>query len=164
MVGDSKGEWSPPYWMYRDRRPADDDAYFENLTRTIFFAGLSWETIEKKWNGFKKAFKDFSVEEVAKFNEEEVEFLVNDPGIVRNKAKIIATIKNAKEMQSIKKECGSFKDYLESLDKSDNYSRAIKELQSKFSHVGPSTAEIFLWSVGEDIKPHWEGMEAGHHH
>lgn len=156
MAEKSKSEWTPPYWVYTNKRPASDDAYFENLTRTIFFAGLSWDTIDKKWKGFKTAFRDFSVDEVAKFGEKEAERLTRDPGIVRNKAKITATINNAKQMQIIKKECGSFKAYLESIDKSDNYAKVIKELRTRFSHVGPSTAEIFLWSVGEDIRPHWE--------
>jgi len=41
-------EWRPPAWMYRDTRPPNDDAYFENLTRVIFIAGLSWKMIDKK--------------------------------------------------------------------------------------------------------------------
>jgi DNA-3-methyladenine glycosylase I len=77
---------------------------------------------------------------------------MGDASIVRNRAKITATIKNAKRLQNIRGEYGSFQNYLDSLDKSSNYALVIKELRKNFSRVGPSSARIFLYSVGEDIK------------
>ena len=148
----SEGSWSPPRWMYRDRRPPNDDAYFENMTRVIFLAGLSWKMIDKKWPNFKKAFKNFSIDDVAKFSEQNLQHLIGDARIVRNRAKIIATINNAKQFENIKKEYGSFQHYLDSLDKSGNYALVIKELGKKFSRIGPSSARIFLYSVGENIR------------
>jgi DNA-3-methyladenine glycosylase I len=142
--------------MHRDKRPASDDVYFENMTRVIFLAGLSWKTIDKKWSNFKKAFKNFSIAEVAKFGEEDMKRLTSDTSIVRNRAKIIATINNAKQLQKTKKEHGSFQSYLDKLDKSNNYALVIKELGKKFSRLGPSSARIFLYSVGEHIKPQEE--------
>ncbi|KPV65095.1 MAG: Methyladenine glycosylase [Candidatus Bathyarchaeota archaeon BA1] len=73
---------------------------------------------------------------------------MGDASIVRNRAKIIATINNAKQFQSIRKEHGSFRSFLDSLDKSKNYASIIKELGVKFSRLGPSSARIFLYSVG----------------
>jgi len=146
-------EWSPPKWIYRDRRPPNDDAYFENMTRVIFLAGLGWKMIDEKWPNFKKAFKNFSVDEVAKFDENDVKRLMSDAGIVRNRAKITATINNAKQLQNIRKGYGSFQSYLNSLDKSNNYVLVIKELGKKFSRLGPSSARIFLYSVGENVRP-----------
>lgn len=78
---------------------------------------------------------------------------MRDAGIVRNRAKIVAAIDNAKQFQSIKKEFGSFQSYIDSFDKSKNYDLVIKELGKKFSRLGPSSARIFLFSVGEKIKP-----------
>lgn len=147
----SEGSWSPPKWMYRDR-PVDDDAYFENMTRVIFQGGLSWKIIDKKWPNFKKAFKNFSVDEVAKFTGKDIERLVSDSSIVRNRAKIIAAINNAKQFQAIRKEHGSFQRYLESLDKSNNYALVVRDLGKKFNRIGPSSARIFLYSVGENIR------------
>jgi DNA-3-methyladenine glycosylase I len=147
--------WSLPKWMYRDR-PPNDNAYFENLTRVIFQAGLSWKVIEKKWPYFRKVFKNFSIDDVAKFGEKDIERLVTDSSIVRNRAKIIATINNAKRFQSIKKEHESFQRYLDSLDKSNNYASVIKDLRKKFNRMGPSSARIFLYSVGENIKHEME--------
>jgi len=146
-------EWSPPKWIYRDRRPPNDDAYFENMTRVIFLAGLSWKMIDEKWPNFKKAFKNFSVDEVAKFDENDVKRLMGDAGIVRNRAKIIATINNANQFKNIRKEYGSFQSYIDSLNKSNNYALVIKELGRKFNRLGPSSARIFLFSVGEKVRP-----------
>jgi len=138
--------------MYRDRKPSSDDAYFENMTRVIFLAGLSWRMIDEKWPNFKKAFNNFSIAEVAKFDEKDIKRLMGDAGIVRNRAKIIAAINNAKQLQNIKKEHGSFQFYLDKLDKSNNYASVIKELGKKFSRLGPSSARIFLHTVGEKIE------------
>jgi len=139
--------------MYRDRRPSKDDAYFENMTRVIFLAGLSWKMIGEKWPNFKKVFKDFSIDAVARFAQKDVERLMEDKGIVRNRMKIAATIDNAKEFQNIRTECGSFQSYLDSLDKSKSYAIVMKELGKRFKRLGPSSARIFLYSVGEDVKP-----------
>jgi DNA-3-methyladenine glycosylase I len=145
-------EWRPPAWMYRDNRPSSDDAYFENMTRVIFIAGLSWKMIDKKWPNFRKAFKDFSINEVASFGDKDVEQLLSNPGIVRNRAKILATIDNARQFQNIKREFGSFQQFIDSLDKSNNYALVVKELGKRFNRLGPSSARIFLYSVGENIE------------
>ena len=141
----------PPEWM-RKKTNLEDKHYFENMTRIIFQGGLNWKIIEKKWPNFQKAFREFSIDQVAKFDDSKVEELMKDTGIVRNRAKIIGTILNAQQILKIKKEHGSFKNYLNSLDKSNNYALVIKELSKRFSRLGPSSAQIFLFSVGEDIK------------
>lgn len=80
---------------------------------------------------------------------------MNDKGIVRNKGKISAIIQNAKEFERIKKEYGSFQTYLDGLDKSHNYSPVVKELSNKFKWLGPSSASLFLYTVGERIEHTW---------
>ena len=141
----------PPDWVYQNNRP-DDKGYFENMTRIIFQGGLNWKVIDKKWPNFQTAFRYFSIDDVVRFDDSDFERLMQDSGIVRNGAKIIATINNAKEFQKIKQEYGSFQKYIDSLDKSNNYAYVIKELSKKFSRLGPSTAQIFLYSIGENIK------------
>ena len=143
-------QWSPPDWMYRHSRP-NDNGYFENMTRVIFQGGLNWRIIDRKWPNFRKAFSNFSINTVAKYDETEVERLMNDAGIVRNRAKIVATITNAKQFQRILRNHGSFQSYLDTLDKSDNYARTVKELTKKFSRLEPSSAQIFLYNVEENI-------------
>lgn len=122
------------------------------MTRVIFQAGLSWKLIKSKWPNFRDAFKDFSIENVARFSDDDVEQLMANEGIVRNRRKILATIHNAAELQAIKREFGSFQTFIDTLDKSSNYVLVIKELSKRFKHLGQSSARIFLYSVGEDVK------------
>jgi 3-methyladenine DNA glycosylase Tag len=136
--------------MYRNSKPDDKD-YFENMTRVIFQGGLNWKIIDKKWPNFREAFSEFSINTVAGFDDSEIERLMNNSKIVRNRAKITATIKNAKHFQTIIRTSGSFQSYLDNLDKSKNYERVVKELAKKFSRLGPASARIFLYSVGENI-------------
>lgn len=145
-------EWSPPNWFYTGTRPSGDDGYFENLCRVIFQAGLNWRVVDKKWPATQKAFDKFSTEKVSHFTDSDVARLMKDEGIIRNKGKISAIIQNAKEFEKIKKEHGSFQAYLDSLDKSHNYTTVVKEISTRFKWLGPSSATIFLYTVGEKIK------------
>lgn len=148
----------PPKWFYKTgTHPPSDDAYFENMTRVIFQAGLSWGLIEKKWPNFQRAFENFSINKIARFGDVDVKRLMANEGIVRNRKKILATIHNAQQFQKIEKGLGSLQAYIDTLDKSDNYGLAIKEISKKFKHLGPSSARIFLYSVGEDIRHIPEG-------
>jgi 3-methyladenine DNA glycosylase Tag len=141
-----------PDWVYREKKPEKDEVYFENLTRCIFQAGLSWQIVSNKWPNFKKAFRDFNFRKVAEFGAEEITSLSENPEIIRNKRKIIASIHNAREFERIIDKNGSFQNWLNSIDKSNNYDKVVKRLKSNFKHVGNSTAHIFLWSIGESIK------------
>jgi len=138
--------------MYRGRRPPTDAAYFENLTRCIFQAGLSWGTITNKWPNFKAAFNDFGIKTVASYGADDIRRLMGDSGIIRNQRKILATINNAREFERITTEHGNFQQWLDGLDKTDNYAIATQRIASRFKHVGETTSRIFLYTVGEDIR------------
>lgn len=97
-------EWGKP--VYCDR------TMFEFLILEGAQAGLSWITILRKRKNYRNAFADFDPKKVAKFVEEDVERLMNDSGIVRNRRKIEAAISNAKLLLDIQKEFGSFCNYL----------------------------------------------------
>ena len=147
------GNWQPPDWWFRKKCPPNDDAYFENMSRIIFQAGLNWNVIDKKWLTTRKAFGGFNVEKVSRFTNADVERLLKDGGIGRNRGKIAAIIQNAVQFGEIKKQCGSFKKYIENLDKSKNYSVVVKELSGRFKWLGPPSASLFLYTVGEDTEP-----------
>lgn len=147
--------WHSPDWWYKDKRPSSDRTYFENMCRIIFQAGLNWGVVDKKWPTTQQAFDQFSIEKVSRFTDSDVTRLMNDGGIVRNKGKILAIIQNAKEFERIKKAHGSFQAYLDSLDKSHNYSSVVKDLTARFKWLGPSSATMFLYTVGEKIKHDW---------
>ena len=155
MVLMQEETWKPPVWWYIGKRPPNDDAYFENMCRVIFQAGLNWSVIDKKWPTIRKAFADFSVEKVAGFTKADVERLMHDEGVVRNRGKIQAVIQNAVQFMEIKKKYGSFQAYLGGLDKSNNYAKVFAELSKQFKWLGPSSASMFLYTVGEKIKHKW---------
>jgi DNA-3-methyladenine glycosylase I len=144
-------EWQMPEWWYREKRPTNDKAYFENMCRVIFQAGLNWKVIDNKWLSIKKALLNFKTEKIACFTEADVERLMKDPEIIRNKGKIKAIIQNAQNFKAIEKQYGSFQKYLDSLDKSNNYENAIKDLVNKFKWLGTPSASLFLYTVGEKI-------------
>jgi DNA-3-methyladenine glycosylase I len=90
----------------------DDNRLFEMLILEGAQAGLSWETILNKRENYRKAYNNFDPKKVAKFNENDVERLLRDEGIVRNRLKIRASIKNAQVFMEIQKEFGSFDNFI----------------------------------------------------
>lgn len=90
----------------------DDKKHFEFLVLDCFQAGLSWKTILHRRKHFKKAFANFDVKKVAKFDDAKALELMQNEGIIRNKLKITGTIKNAKAFIEIQKEFGSFDAYI----------------------------------------------------
>jgi DNA-3-methyladenine glycosylase I len=145
--------WKMPEWWYREKRPPTDDCYFENMCRVIFQAGLNWQVVEKKWLTTRKAFADFDIKIVASLTGSDIEGLMRNQGIIRNRGKISAIVQNAQNFVAIKKRYGSFQKYIDSLDKSNNYINVIKDLVNKFKWLGPPSASLFLYTVGENIQP-----------
>ncbi|KAB1068340.1 DNA-3-methyladenine glycosylase I [Tamlana haliotis] len=97
-------EWGVPVY--------DDDSLFEFLILETFQAGLSWITILRKRENFRKAFDDFNYEKIAHYDQDKIDNLLLDAGIVRNKLKIKATISNAQAFIKIQREFGSFSKYI----------------------------------------------------
>ena len=91
----------------------NDDELFGRLIMEINQAGLSWETILKKEDAFRKAYSNFNIEKIAGYTEKDRERLLSDAGIIRNKLKVNAAIENAKTILELKKEFGSFEKWLE---------------------------------------------------
>ncbi|MBN8548608.1 MAG: DNA-3-methyladenine glycosylase I [Deltaproteobacteria bacterium] len=106
----------PLYVRYHDTEwgipQHDDQALFEMLILEGFQAGLSWITILRKRENFRKAFKNFNAKRIAAFTPADVKRLMKDEGIIRNRLKIEAAIQNAKSYLAVKKEFGSFDKYL----------------------------------------------------
>jgi DNA-3-methyladenine glycosylase I len=120
MTGDGKTRcaWagSDPLMLdYHDREwgvPARDDGkHFEFLILEAAQAGLSWSTILKRRDGYRKAFSDFDPDKVARYGQQKIEALVLDPSIIRNRMKIEAAVNNARRFLAIRGEFGSFDDY-----------------------------------------------------
>ena len=112
----------------------DDDKQFEFLILETFQAGLSWITILRKRENFRKAFDNFNYKKIAKYNEAKIQSLLEDAGIIRNQLKIRATVSNASAFMEVQKEFGSFSDYLWNFidHKTVNEKRkSIKEVPAK---------------------------------
>jgi DNA-3-methyladenine glycosylase I len=125
----------------------DDNALFARLILEINQAGLSWETILKKKDNFFKAFDDFDIEKVSRYNEKRIEKLLQDAGIIRNRLKIQATIDNAKRIKNIQKEYGSFKNWLDAHHPKtrDEWTKLFKQT---FRFTGGEIVNEFLVSTG----------------
>ena len=106
----------PLYQKYHDEEWGktihDDKILFEFLTLESAQAGLSWITILRRRENYRKAYADFDVQKVAAFDDEDVQRLLNDAGIIRNRLKIASSISNAKLFIEVQKEFGSFDKYL----------------------------------------------------
>lgn len=131
----------PDYVRYHDEEwgvPVHDDhKMFEFLILESAQAGLSWYTILKRREGYRHAFANFNVQAVAKFSQEDVERLMQNEAIIRNRAKINAAINNAKVFITIQQEFGSFCDYLWAYV---NHKPIINNLKSLKDY--PATTEL----------------------
>ncbi len=132
------------------KEPKDDREYFEQMTKAVFKSGFSWQVIESKWDTFQIAFAQFSINDVAGFDEPDVDRLLQDKGIVRNNKKVRATINNARELIAIKKEHGSFSKYLDAIGQ-EGEKKLCKTLSKRFAHLGQTTSMFFLRAVGLEM-------------
>ena len=138
----------------------DDQEIFELLILESFQSGLSWLTILKKRENFRKAFDNFDYEKIAEYDDDKIDELLSNEGIIRNKAKINATINNAKVFMDIQEEFGSFDDHIwdftdgeiikaEYETESDLSKKIAKDLKKRgMKFVGPKTVYSFLESIG----------------
>ncbi len=125
----------------------DDNELFGRLILEINQAGLSWETILKKEDGFRKAYDNFNVEKIADYTGEDRERLLNDAGIIRNKLKVNAAIENAQIILRLQKECGSFEKWLE-CHHPKTKEEWMKLFKNTFKFTGGEIVNEFLMSIG----------------
>jgi 3-methyladenine DNA glycosylase Tag len=123
--------------------------YLEIMTKAAFQSGMSWKVIEAKWDGFKEAFDGFDPEHVAGMDEHDVDQLVQDTRIVRNRRKIQATIHNADTM--LRLSGGTVSGFQEWLRSFDDYESLQKAIRKEFKFMGPSGIYMWLWVVDEEV-------------
>ena len=160
----------PLYTKYHDEEwgvPVfDDRKLFELLILEGAQAGLSWYTILKKRENYRQAFDKFDVKKIAEYDNNKIQELLNNPGIVRNKLKIESTVRNAKIYLDIQKEYGSFSQYLWSFvdgkpivnsfnelkelpAKTELSDKMSKELKKRgFNFIGSTICYAFMQAVG----------------
>jgi DNA-3-methyladenine glycosylase I len=135
-----------------------DNELFCRLTLEINQAGLSWTTILNKQENFRKAFSNFDVKTVANYGDSEVEQLLSDTGIIRNKLKVNAVIYNAGKILELQKALGSFKNWLDA-----QYPLPLEEwvklFKKTFKFTGGEITKEFLISSGYLKGAHIESCE-----
>ena len=173
----------PEYIHYHDTEwgmpVANDQRLFEKIVLEGFQSGLSWITILRKREAFRKAFAGFDIDKVARFTQADVERLVLDAGIVRHRGKIVSAINNAKQARELIDTQGSLAQFvykfrpdkkarpekitpdvamtLTQTPESQALSKELKGLG--FSFVGPTTMYAFMQSMGV-VNDHLEGCES----
>ena len=125
----------------------DDDALLERLALEINQAGLSWLTVLKKREAFRKAFAGFAVDRVARFDERRRERLMENPSIIRNRLKIDAVVENARRIRSIRREHGSFAAWLDA-HHPRSHPEWVRLFRATFRFTGGEITRSFLLSTG----------------
>lgn len=183
--GASRCWWSgadAEYCRYHDEewgRPVDDDrTLFEKICLEGFQSGLSWITILRKRDNFRKAFDNFDVKKIARYTEKDVARLLQDAGIVRHRGKIESVINNARRAIELKKEFGSLAAYfwqfepkaderpkkmdhasLTAMTKVPSSIALSKDLKKRgWSFVGPTTVYAFMQAMGM-VNDHLHGCD-----
>ena len=131
-------EWERPVY--------DDETIFEFLILESFQAGLSWYTILSKRENFRKAFDNFDYRKIAAYSDQKTEELMNNPGIIRNRLKILAAITNAQRFMDVQTEFGSFSRYIWGFVDGKPLDRAPESLADV-----PATTEISD-AISKDLK------------
>jgi DNA-3-methyladenine glycosylase I len=168
------GDSTPDYRVYHDTEwgmPAGDDVVlFEKLSLEAFQSGLSWLTILRKREDFRRAFKGFDFERVARFGGRDVERLMNDASIVRNRLKIEAVVNNARRAVELVESDGSLASYVWRFEPPDQpvavhratspESTALaKDLKRRgWRFVGPTTVYAFMQAMGL-VNDHLDGCD-----
>lgn len=158
MVDYHDKEWGFPVY--------DDRVLFEFIILEGCQAGLSWSTVLKKRENYRKAFDNFDAVKIARYRQKKIDTLLNNPGIIRNKLKVNAAVKNARGFLDIQKEFGSFAKYIWSFTENKpivNKWKTLKEMPAEtelaktiskdlkkrgFSFVGPTIIYSFMQAVG----------------
>jgi DNA-3-methyladenine glycosylase I len=183
--GVTRCSWAGDDDLYRSYHDSDwgrplkgDEALFELLMLEAFQSGLSWLTILRKRDSFREAFDGFSISKVARYGDRDVERLLGDPGIVRNRAKVLATINNARRYEDLVDEFGTLGAFVwgyepgpderpPELDRNTLMNMATtpaskamsKDLKKRgWAFVGPTTAYSFMQSAGI-VNDHIEGCD-----
>jgi DNA-3-methyladenine glycosylase I len=176
------GDSAPEYRPYHDHEwgfpVADDVRLFEKLSLEGFQSGLSWLTILRKREGFRRAFAGFDFERIARFEERDVTRLLADASIVRNRGKIEAVINNARRAVELVDREGSIARYvwrfepesrarpldreeLEALSQTDEPKALARDLKRRgWRFVGPTTVYSFMQAMGL-VNDHIQGCDAG---
>lgn len=147
-------EWGQPI--------ATDAGHLERMALEIFQCGLSWRIVLVKRPALREAFEGFKLERVAGMGARDVERLMGNPAIIRNRAKIKATIANARQFIELAEQAGSYRKWFNGLGAgtASQRSAVFETFREQFSFMGPETTKCYLMGVGKIPPAHDRGCFA----
>jgi DNA-3-methyladenine glycosylase I len=139
-------------------RPTSLADYLDALSRPVFTAGLSWNVVDAKWPQIREAFRCFDPQWVASLTPSDIDRLVADRRVIRNRRKIEGTVTNARTMLELDRSHRGFRRYLRSFA---DYESLSADLRLRFRYLGDQGVYRFLTSVGEEVPP-YDQWAVGH--
>jgi 3-methyladenine DNA glycosylase Tag len=136
-----------PFEKFRDHAPDDPAFFLGQLSRAVFEAGI-WQVVQNKWDGIREAFHGFDPVQVAAMTPAEIAATANDARVIRNKAKIRATVENAGEVLAVVDSYGSIRAYLASFP---DARAASADMRRRFKFLGNTGVWRLLTSAARDI-------------
>lgn len=138
-------------WDKQPRPPKDLSGYLDAMARVMFQTGISWRVVDAKWPGIREAFRGFDPDRVAKLRPADIDRLMGDTRVIRNRKKLEAIVGNARRMLELNAQHKGFGRYLSSLGDFDDTKKA---LHKEFAYMGDSGSWFFLWMVGRKVPAH----------
>jgi DNA-3-methyladenine glycosylase I len=141
-----------------EKVPTDTlDDYLAALSRAALEPGLNWNVVEAKWPGIADAFRGFNVRDVAALTPNDIDELMSDPRVIRNRKKLEAVVHNAGEMLNLASDADEFRAYLRS---HGSFEATVADLRRRFKFIGEMGAYHFLFVVGEKVPRHEDWLKA----
>ena len=135
----------------RPRPPKELSGYLDAMARVMFQTGISWRVVDAKWPGIQEAFRGFDPSRVSRLTTRDIDRLMGDTRVIRNRRKLEAIVSNARRMIELDAEHKGFKRYLDSLGDFEN---TKKEIHKQFAFMGDAGTWFFLWTVGRKVPEH----------
>jgi 3-methyladenine DNA glycosylase Tag len=131
--------------------PKELSGYLDAMARVMFQTGISWRVVEAKWPGIQEAFKGFDPRRVSRLTTKDIDRLMGDTRVIRNRKKLEAIASNAGRMLELDAEHKGFNRYLDTLG---DFETTKKELHKQFAYMGDAGTWYFLWMVGRKVPEH----------
>jgi 3-methyladenine DNA glycosylase Tag len=134
------------------RVPRDLSGYLDAMARVMFQTGISWRVVDAKWPGIQDAFRGFDPARAARLSTRDIDRLMGDTRVIRNRKKLEAIVSNARRMLELDAEYKGFKKYLDSFG--DDFEATKKEIHKQFAFMGDTGTWYFMWMVGRKVPEH----------
>jgi 3-methyladenine DNA glycosylase Tag len=138
------------------KQPVSLSGYLETLSKAVFQTGISWKVVDAKWDGIRAAMDNFDPVKVARYTGADIDRLMGDARVVRNRRKLEGIVLNARRMLELDKEYKGFRNYLRSRG---DFNQTVAALHKDFHFMGETGGYYVLWMVGEKV-PEWDSWMA----